>query len=75
MTREVANEATAGLLDGGPVPRPSERRAVRLLQVNNVPIVGCLLIGRDAPPGRYGYGYGYSYYRYSTYYDQHEEEA
>ena len=51
------------------------KRAVRLLQVNNVPIVGCLLIGRDAPPGRYGYGYGYSYYRYSTYYGQNEDEA
>ena len=48
------------------------KRAVRLLQVNNVPIVGCLLIGRDAPPGRYGYGY--SYYRYYTYYGQNEEE-
>jgi len=44
------------------------KRCVRLLQVNNVPIVGCLLIGRDAPGGRYGYGYGYDYYRYYDYY-------
>ena len=51
------------------------KRAVRLLQVNNVPIVGCLLIGRDAPPGRYGYGYGCNYYRYYAYYRQGEEEA
>ncbi len=42
------------------------KRAVRLLQVNNVPIIGCLLIGRDLPSGRYGYGY--NYYRYYNYY-------
>lgn len=42
------------------------KRAVRLLQVNNVPIIGCLLIGRDLPNGRYGYGY--NYYRYYGYY-------
>ena len=44
------------------------RRCVRLLQVNNIPIMGCLLIGRDAPGARYGYGYGYNYYRYYDYY-------
>lgn len=46
------------------------KRAVRLLQVNNIPIVGCLLVGRDMPSGRYGYGgaYGYNYYRYANYY-------
>lgn len=44
------------------------RRCVRLLQVNNIPILGCLLIGRDAPGGRYGYGYGYNYYRYYDHY-------
>ncbi len=45
------------------------RRATRLLQLNNIPIVGCLLIGRDAPSGRYGYGYGYGYtYNYYRYY-------
>jgi len=45
------------------------KRAVRLLQVNNIPIVGCLLVGRDAPVGGYGYGYGYryNYYRYYDY--------
>ena len=46
------------------------KRATRLLQVNNVPIVGCLLVGRDAPPSRYGYeyGYAYNYYRYYNHY-------
>lgn len=45
------------------------KRAVRLLQVNNIPIVGCLLVGRDGPAGGYyGYGYGYGYgYRYNYY--------
>ena len=46
------------------------KRAVRLLQVNNIPIVGCLLVGRDAPAGGYGYGYGYGYrYNYDRYYN------
>lgn len=46
------------------------KRATRLLQVNNIPILGCLLVGRDSPSGRYGYGYGYAYnyYRYYDYY-------
>jgi len=45
------------------------KRAVRLLQVNNIPILGCLLVGRDGPAGGYyGYGYGYGYgYRYNYY--------
>jgi len=62
------------------------RRAVRLLQVNNIPIVGCLVVGRDAPVGMYGYyygygyGYRYNYYRYYNYYrkgekDKEKEEA
>ncbi|MCH8242047.1 MAG: CpsD/CapB family tyrosine-protein kinase [Planctomycetes bacterium] len=38
------------------------KRTVRLLQANSIPIVGCLLVGRDAPGGRYGFGYGYRYY-------------
>ena len=48
------------------------KRAVRLLQVNNVPIVGSILVGRDALGGRYGYGYGYryNYYRYYDYINQ-----
>lgn len=46
------------------------KRAVRLLQVNNIPVLGCLLIGRDAPSGRYGYGYGYGY-NYGYYYYRH----
>lgn len=44
------------------------KRAVRLLQVNNIPIIGCMIVGRDAPVDSYGYGYGY-YYNYYRYYD------
>ncbi|MFQ5461602.1 MAG: CpsD/CapB family tyrosine-protein kinase [Phycisphaerae bacterium] len=46
------------------------KRAARLLSANNIPVIGCLLVGRDGPPGRYGYGYGYAYnyYRYYRYY-------
>ena len=53
------------------------RRSVRLLQVNNIPIIGCLLIGRDTSTGRYGYGYGYAYnyYRHYDYYSKHDEES
>jgi tyrosine-protein kinase Etk/Wzc len=54
------------------------KRAVRLLQVNNIPIIGCMLVGRDAPVGQYGYGYGYgyryNYYRYYNYYKKAEGE-
>lgn len=54
------------------------KRAVRLLQVNNIPIIGCLLVGRDAPVGGYygyGYGYRYNYYRYYKYYSEDAEHA
>lgn len=56
------------------------KRAVRLLQVNNIPIVGCLLVGRDSPLGGYygygyGYGYRYNYYRYYNYYTHKDGEA
>jgi len=57
------------------------KRAARLLQVNNIPIVGCLLVGRDAPGSRYSYGYGYgygyryNYYRYSDYLKSEADEA
>ncbi len=44
------------------------KRAVRLLQANNIPIAGCMIVGRDAPVDSYGYGYGYGYgYRYNYY--------
>lgn len=47
------------------------KRAVRLLQVNNISIIGCMVVGRDSPADRYGYGYGYgyyyNYYRYNDY--------
>ena len=46
------------------------KRAVRLLQVNNVPVVGCMIVGRDSAVGHYGYGYGYGYrYNYYRYYN------
>lgn len=46
------------------------KRAVRLLQVNNVPVIGCMIVGRDSAVGHYGYGYGYGYrYNYYRYYD------
>ncbi len=52
------------------------KRAVRLLQVNNIPIIGCMIVGRDAAVDRYGYGYGYgyhyNYYRYYNYLKQQE---
>ena len=52
------------------------RRAVRLLQVNNIPIVGAVVIGRDAPASRYyGYGHGYYFgqaYNYYRYYDRYK---
>jgi capsular exopolysaccharide synthesis family protein len=44
-------------------PEPLARRAVRLLRVNKVPILGCLLIGRSDRGVTAGYSYGY-YYRY-----------
>lgn len=51
------------------------KRAVRLLQVNNIPIIGCLLVGRDGRSGRYGYGYGYSYrYNYYRYYNSSKDD-
>ncbi len=52
----------------------STKRAVRLLQSNNIPILGCLIIGRDRPFIGYGYGYGYNYYRYYDYYRKAEEK-
>ncbi len=48
------------------------KRAVRLLQVNNIPILGTLLVGRDAPGSRYGYGYGYRHHDYP--YSDHPKE-
>jgi capsular exopolysaccharide synthesis family protein len=49
------------------------KRAVRLLQVNNIPIIGCLVIGRESPMGRYGYSYDYGYY-YNRYYDYYRKK-
>ncbi|MCB9865638.1 MAG: hypothetical protein H6816_03265 [Phycisphaerales bacterium] len=44
-------------------PEPLARRAIRLLRVNKVPIMGCLLIGKSDRGVSYGYSYGY-YYKY-----------
>jgi capsular exopolysaccharide synthesis family protein len=50
-------------------PGPVVRRAVRLLQVNNIPVAGCVLVGHSERNSRYGYYYGYyPYYRYYDYY-------
>lgn len=47
------------------------KKTVRLLQVNNIPILGCLLVGRDSAGGGFGYGNGGNYYRYySEYYSK-----
>lgn len=51
-------------------PEPIAQRAVRLLRVNKVPIVGCLLVGRSE---RGGYGYNYGYYNY--YYGRDRNES
>lgn len=46
------------------------KRAVRLLQVNNISIIGCMVVGRDSPADGYGSGYGYGYrYNYYRYYN------
>ena len=52
------------------------KRAVRLLRANNIPILGCLIIGRDKPfmGYGYGYGYGYNYYRYYNYYKKGNQD-
>lgn len=54
------------------------KRAVRLLQVNNIPILGCMIVGRDTTSDRYGYGYGsgyhYNYYRYYDYYTKKTDQ-
>jgi len=55
------------------------KRAARLLQANNIPVLGCLLVGRDTPVtgyygyGYYGYGYRYNYYRYYNYYKSNDD--
>ncbi len=43
-------------------PEPLAKRAARLLQVNNIPMLGCVLVGRDERGA--GYGYRYNYYHY-----------
>lgn len=56
-------------------PDPVVRRAVRLLQVNNVPVAGCILIGHSERNSRYGYYYGYyPAGRYRDYYRNDGDE-
>lgn len=43
------------------------KQAVKLLQVNNIPILGCLIVGRETATGRYGYANVYQRY-YDQYY-------
>lgn len=45
-------------------PEPIAQRAVRLLQVNNIPILGAVLVGNDARASAYGYYRYYNYYRH-----------
>jgi capsular exopolysaccharide synthesis family protein len=45
-------------------PEPIAQRAVRVLQVNNVAILGVLLVGDEARAPGYGYYRYYNYYRY-----------
>lgn len=47
---------------------PMAKRAARLLQANNVPIIGCLLAGHNERGLRYGYSYNYYYNYYRKYY-------
>ncbi len=49
------------------------KRTVRLLQVNNIPIMGCLLVGKDVVGSRFGTGFSSSYYRYYNYYRREEK--
>lgn len=44
-------------------PEPMAQRAVRVLQVNNVPILGVLLVGNETRAPGYGYYRYYNYYR------------
>lgn len=70
---EIIGQMCAGVIMIVRLHRTHEaaaRRAVRLLQVNSVPIIGCMIVGRDSPVGHYGYGYGYGYrHNYSRYYN------
>ena len=45
-------------------PEPAARRAVRMLHLNNIPILGCVLVGGDERTGDYGNSDSFYYYRY-----------
>jgi len=59
-------------------PEPAAKRAVRVLQANNIPILGTILVGRAASAGGYGYyryyRYYYNYYRYYGSRDKDQNE-
>lgn len=42
-------------------PEPVARHAIKVLSANNVPVIGCLVVGDDDPTT--GYGRRYEYYR------------
>lgn len=48
-------------------PEPIAQRAVRVLQVNNVPIIGVVLVGDEGRTPGYGYYRYYNYYQYYYY--------
>ena len=54
-------------------PEPIAQRSVRLLQVNNIPILGVVLVGDAGRAAGYGYYRYYDYYR--NYYGSKAEDA
>lgn len=56
-------------------PEPIARRAVRLLKVNKIPILGLLLIGQDERSVGYNFSYGYYRYYRSYYYGGGSQKA
>ena len=53
-------------------PDPIAQRAVRTLQVNNIPIIGAVLVGNERRTPGYGY---YRYYKYYRYYRSSHKDA
>ena len=54
------------------------KRAVRLLQSNNIRIIGALIVGRETSAAQYGYGYGYGHHYdwyYNYYYNQSDQNG
>ncbi|MHC4090814.1 MAG: CpsD/CapB family tyrosine-protein kinase [Planctomycetota bacterium] len=53
-------------------PEPVAQRAVQVLQVNNIPIIGTVLVGSEDPTPGYGY---YRYYKYYRYYESSDKDT